>query len=248
MQCYYEELDYQSHPDTIVGVYGMGEICITHLIRPTKELPEIIGYLYDARLGGSLLLLEAVADVHDVWFGCSGKELGIHLPKRITMFARGLVYDIKDGMHMLGEVLKERNIACEAICFGDPAENKQEFFHTLIALEDNNGNCNHLHVPHGSSSVHDTLLRTMFIGIVECLLLSLIVFQSGLHCRELGSQTSVVFSFIIRVELMTPAFSQYFLLLASIANIAKQIGLACYLAAGSFTIADNLDEVSAMAQ
>ncbi|CAI9276848.1 unnamed protein product [Lactuca saligna] len=65
--------------------------------------------------------------------------------------------------------------------------------------------------------------------------------------------TSVVFSLSIGVELMTPAFPQYFLLLASIANIAKQISLACYLATGtavhrSFAVADNLGEVSAKAQ
>nr|GEU66403.1 callose synthase 9 [Tanacetum cinerariifolium] len=60
---------------------------------------------------------------------------------------------------MLGEVLKERNIAFDAMCFGDPAENKQELFLTLIALADNNNNCNLLHVPHGSSLVHDALLR-----------------------------------------------------------------------------------------
>lgn len=55
------------------------------------------------------------------------------------------------------------------------------------------------------------------------------------------------------MELLTPVFPQYFLLLASIANIAKQISLACYLATGSavhrsFAVADNLGEVSAKAQ
>lgn len=42
--------------------------------------------------------------------------------------------------------------------------------------------------------------------------------------------TSVLFSLSIGVELLTPAFPQYFLLLATVANIAKQISLACYLA------------------
>ncbi|GJZ07717.1 hypothetical protein Tco_0541510 [Tanacetum coccineum] len=64
--------------------------------------------------------------------------------------------------------------------------------------------------------------------------------DSGLHYGELGSQTSVVFRFIVRVELMTHDFSQYFLLLALIANIGKKISLACYLAVGSFAVADNL--------
>ncbi|GKD55241.1 hypothetical protein Tco_1288628, partial [Tanacetum coccineum] len=36
----------KSHPETVVGTCGMGEICITHLIKPTRELPEIIGSLY----------------------------------------------------------------------------------------------------------------------------------------------------------------------------------------------------------
>lgn len=44
--------------------------------------------------------------------------------------------------------------------------------------------------------------------------------------------TSVMFSLSIGVELMTPAFPHCFLLLASVANIAKQISLACYLATG----------------
>ena len=39
-----------------------------------------------------------------------------------------------------------------------------------------------------------------------------------------------MFSLSIGVELLTPVFPQYFLLLASIANIAKQISLASYLA------------------
>ncbi|KAL9464386.1 hypothetical protein AB3S75_002064 [Citrus x aurantiifolia] len=65
--------------------------------------------------------------------------------------------------------------------------------------------------------------------------------------------TSVMFSLSIGVELLTPVFPQYFLLLASLANIAKQISLACYLATGSavhrsFAVADNLGEISAKAQ
>ncbi|GJS13133.1 protein root UVB sensitive 4 [Tanacetum coccineum] len=93
----------------------------------------------------------------------------------------------------------------------------------------------------------------------------------SLHYGELGSQTSVVFRFIVRVELMTHDFSQYFLLLALIANIGKKISLACYLARWfmsvvlikgflyllmdqhtdvhrSFVVADNLGEVSTKAQ
>ncbi|KAJ9560461.1 hypothetical protein OSB04_005621 [Centaurea solstitialis] len=73
------------------------------------------------------------------------------------------------------------------------------------------------------------------------------------NLKRVRFSTSVVFSLSIGLELMTPAFPQYFLFLASIANIAKQISLACYLATGtavhrSFAVADNLGEVSAKAQ
>ncbi|GAV80637.1 DUF647 domain-containing protein [Cephalotus follicularis] len=73
------------------------------------------------------------------------------------------------------------------------------------------------------------------------------------NLKRVRFTTSVMFSLSIGVELLTPAFPQYFLLLASLANIAKQISLACYLATGSavhrsFAIADNLGEVSAKAQ
>ncbi|KAJ7973832.1 Protein root UVB sensitive like [Quillaja saponaria] len=65
--------------------------------------------------------------------------------------------------------------------------------------------------------------------------------------------TSVLFSASVGLELLTSTFPEYFLLIATVANIAKQISLACYLATGSavhrsFAIADNLGEVSAKAQ
>ncbi|PSR88013.1 Protein root UVB sensitive like [Actinidia chinensis var. chinensis] len=73
------------------------------------------------------------------------------------------------------------------------------------------------------------------------------------NLKRVRFSTSVLFSLSLGVELLTPAFPQYFLLLASVANIAKQISLACYLATGtavhrSFALVDNLGEVSAKAQ
>ncbi|KAG8367044.1 hypothetical protein BUALT_Bualt16G0031500 [Buddleja alternifolia] len=73
------------------------------------------------------------------------------------------------------------------------------------------------------------------------------------NLKRVRFSTSVLFSLSIGVELLTPVFPKYFLLLATIANIAKQISLACYLATGSavhrsFAIADNIGEVSAKAQ
>ncbi|GAB4848918.1 hypothetical protein Ancab_003730 [Ancistrocladus abbreviatus] len=73
------------------------------------------------------------------------------------------------------------------------------------------------------------------------------------NLKRVRFATSVLFSLSIGIELMTPMFPHCFLLLASVANIAKQISLACHLATGSavhrsFATADNLGEVSAKAQ
>ncbi|KAF7825728.1 protein root UVB sensitive 4 isoform X1 [Senna tora] len=73
------------------------------------------------------------------------------------------------------------------------------------------------------------------------------------NLKRVRFSTSVLFVASVGLELLTPAFPQYFLLLATIANIAKQISLACYLATRSavhqsFAVADNLGEISAKAQ
>ncbi|KAL5987179.1 hypothetical protein ACLOJK_041176 [Asimina triloba] len=73
------------------------------------------------------------------------------------------------------------------------------------------------------------------------------------NLKRVRFSTSILFSLSIGVELLTPMFPQYFLLLATTANIAKSISLAAYLATSSaihrsFAVADNLGEVSAKAQ
>ncbi|XP_072982464.1 protein root UVB sensitive 4 isoform X1 [Typha latifolia] len=73
------------------------------------------------------------------------------------------------------------------------------------------------------------------------------------NLKRVRFSTSVLFSLSIGVELMTPVFPKYFLLLASLANVAKSISRAAYLATSSavhrsFAIADNLGEVSAKSQ
>ncbi|GMH06436.1 hypothetical protein Nepgr_008276 [Nepenthes gracilis] len=73
------------------------------------------------------------------------------------------------------------------------------------------------------------------------------------NLKRVRFATSILFSLSIGIELMTQVFPHCFLLLASVANVAKQISLACYLATSSavhrsFAIADNLGEVSAKAQ
>ncbi|PIA52021.1 hypothetical protein AQUCO_01000124v1 [Aquilegia coerulea] len=71
--------------------------------------------------------------------------------------------------------------------------------------------------------------------------------------KRIRFSTSIVFSLSIGVELLTPFFPHYFLLIATVANIAKQLSLACYLATNSavhrsFAVADNLCELSAKSQ
>ncbi|KAK5843661.1 protein root UVB sensitive 4 isoform X1 [Gossypium arboreum] len=73
------------------------------------------------------------------------------------------------------------------------------------------------------------------------------------NLKRVRFTTSMLFTFSIGVELLTPVFPHQFLLLASLANIAKQMSLACYMATSppihrSFAIADNLAEVSAKSQ
>lgn len=58
--------------------------------------------------------------------------------------------------------------------------------------------------------------------------------------KRVRFSTSVLFSLSIGVELLTPAFPNYFLLLATIANIAKQVTVACYLATGVSFLASTI--------
>ncbi|KAK4601173.1 hypothetical protein RGQ29_010652 [Quercus rubra] len=89
--------------------------------------------------------------------------------------------------------------------------------------------------------------------------LSRCIYTAGLasafdtNLKRVRFSTFVMFSLSIGVELLTPVIPRYFLLLASVANIATQISLASYLATNtairrSFAIADNLGEVSAKAR
>lgn len=71
--------------------------------------------------------------------------------------------------------------------------------------------------------------------------------------KRVRFSTSVLFSLSVGVELLTPVFPRNFLLLASMANIAKSISLAAYIATSSaihqsFAVADNLGDVSAKSQ
>ncbi|MCL7037845.1 hypothetical protein MKW94_004446, partial [Papaver nudicaule] len=54
------------------------------------------------------------------------------------------------------------------------------------------------------------------------------------NLKRVRFSTSIMFTLSIGVELLTPVFPRYFLLLATMANIAKQISLAGYLATGLY--------------
>ncbi|KAL6499215.1 Protein root UVB sensitive 4 [Orobanche hederae] len=89
--------------------------------------------------------------------------------------------------------------------------------------------------------------------ISRCIYTATLASAFDTNLKRVRFTTSILFSLSIGVELLTPVFPKYFLLLATIANTAKQISLACYLATGSavhrsFAIADNLGELSAKAQ
>nr|GEU91764.1 dehydroascorbate reductase 2 [Tanacetum cinerariifolium] len=118
--------------------------------------------LDEAAMGGHLKLVTAIVKAHTVWFGCWNKELGNHLPKRIAVFAGGRVFAEMGDVQKLGKAMKDMNVACDVISFGDPARNKQQLFKTLIDVADNNGNCNLLYVP-PDSTVRDALLRSQII-------------------------------------------------------------------------------------
>ncbi|XP_078430557.1 root UVB sensitive protein (Protein of unknown function, DUF647) isoform X2 [Wolffia australiana] len=73
------------------------------------------------------------------------------------------------------------------------------------------------------------------------------------NLKRVRFSSSILFSLSIGIELLTPLFPHQFLLLATLANVAKSISLAAYMATGSaihrsFAVADNIGEVSAKAQ
>ncbi|CAN8284011.1 unnamed protein product [Cochlearia groenlandica] len=104
-----------------------------------------------------------------------------------------------------------------------------------------------------SSAAFNWILKDGLGRLSRCIYTATLASAFDTNLKRVRFSTSVLFSMSIGVELLTPIFPQYFLLLASVANIAKQISLSCYLATGSavhrsFALADNLGEVSAKAQ
>ncbi len=73
------------------------------------------------------------------------------------------------------------------------------------------------------------------------------------HPQRLRFQTSLLFTACISCEFLTPFFPQHFLLLASIANVGKAVGLTTFIATGpafqqALCSANNLADITAKTQ
>ncbi|XP_042508617.1 protein root UVB sensitive 4 isoform X2 [Macadamia integrifolia] len=103
-----------------------------------------------------------------------------------------------------------------------------------------------------SAAALNWLLKDGLGRLSRCIYTASMASAFDTNLKRVRLSTSILFSLSIGIELLTPVFPRYFLLLATVANIAKQISLACFLSTGStvhrsFAIADNLSEVSAKA-
>ncbi|XP_054824695.1 protein root UVB sensitive 4 isoform X2 [Prosopis cineraria] len=104
-----------------------------------------------------------------------------------------------------------------------------------------------------SSAALNWVLKDGIGRLSRCIYTASLASAFDTNLKRVRFSTSILFVASIGLELLTPAFPQYFLLLATIANIAKQISLACYLATRSavhqsFAVVDHLGEISAKAQ
>ncbi|KAF2536813.1 hypothetical protein F2Q68_00019339 [Brassica cretica] len=86
-----------------------------------------------------------------------------------------------------------------------------------------------------SSAAFNWILKDGLGRLCRCIYTASLASAFDTNLKRVRFSTSLLFSLSIGVELMTPLFPRYFLLLASIANIAKQISLSCYLATGVIT-------------
>ncbi|XP_022751320.1 protein root UVB sensitive 4 isoform X2 [Durio zibethinus] len=104
-----------------------------------------------------------------------------------------------------------------------------------------------------SAAAFNWVLKDGLGRLSRCIYTASLASAFDTNLKRVRFSTSLLFTLSIGVELLTPLFPQHFLLLASLANIAKQMSLACYIATSSaihrsFAIADNLAEVSAKSQ
>nr|GEU53222.1 dehydroascorbate reductase 2 [Tanacetum cinerariifolium] len=76
----------ESHPENRVDVSGLSEAHVYYRVYPTKDLSKIMDAVYDARVGGHLMLKKAVSYAYSIWFG---KSDDIYKQKRLVLFAGG---------------------------------------------------------------------------------------------------------------------------------------------------------------
>ncbi|XVF15668.1 hypothetical protein REPUB_Repub09cG0174400 [Reevesia pubescens] len=104
-----------------------------------------------------------------------------------------------------------------------------------------------------SAAALNWVLKDGLGRLSRCIFTASLASAFDTNLKRVRFSTSLLFTLSIGVELLTPVFPRHFLLLASLANIAKQMSLACYIATSSaihqsFAIAENLAEVSAKSQ
>ncbi|KAK8497099.1 hypothetical protein V6N13_053288 [Hibiscus sabdariffa] len=104
-----------------------------------------------------------------------------------------------------------------------------------------------------SAAALNWVLKDGLGRLSRCIYTASLASSFDTNLKRVRFSTALLFTLSIGVELLTPIFPRHFLLLASLANVAKQMSLACYMATSpsihrSFAIADNLAEVSAKSQ
>ncbi|XVF59527.1 hypothetical protein PTKIN_Ptkin07bG0283200 [Pterospermum kingtungense] len=104
-----------------------------------------------------------------------------------------------------------------------------------------------------SAAAVNWVLKDGLGRLCRCIYTASLASSFDTNLKRVRFATSLLFTLSIGVELLTPVFPHHFLLLASLANIAKQMSLACYVVTNSaihrsFAVADNLAEVSAKSQ
>ncbi|PWA61581.1 dehydroascorbate reductase 2 [Artemisia annua] len=151
---------FKSNSETVVGVFGMADLNLHTMIRPTKNIRAIKRAIDGAIIGGNLRLLPAATRAHFHWFS----RYHTDLQKRIVFFAGGPLYSPLGEGRALGMRMRKINVRCDVISFGDPYMEKRELFNTFIQIADNNkGNCNVCHVP-PEYSVPQALSRSKIIN------------------------------------------------------------------------------------
>ncbi|KAF2295135.1 hypothetical protein GH714_031652 [Hevea brasiliensis] len=178
-----------------------------------------------------------------IWDGSSLKLASVHSG------ALSLCLDFEDGFRKLFRVssLAVRNFFIPKQvpdkCIGQLLAFEFELSQAQVEFGDCIGYSRSL----PSAAALNWVLKDGLGRLSRCIYTASLASAFDINLKRVRFSTSVLFSLSIGVELLTPAFPQQFFLLATIANIAKQISLACYLATGSaihrsFSLADNLPD------